>query len=168
MYCSRCGQALQPGQGICPQCGLGAMPATQTIPGLGLEVQAHSCKVRALAICWWVFAGLSVVLGIAKLSFARMFLGGPMGPWFHPHHEWGMQLPFLLHIAWVTIVFRAALALAAGWGLWERTEWGRILAIIAACLCLLKFPLGTALGIWTLVLLVGYRNRTLYEQQTRG
>lgn len=38
------------------------------------------------------------------------------------------------------------------------------MAIIVAFLSLLKFPLGTALGIWTLVVLMGYRNATLYDQ----
>jgi hypothetical protein len=56
------------------------------------------------------------------------------------------------------------MALVAGWGLWERTGWGRIVAIVAAFLNILKFPFGTALGIWTLVLLLGYRNSTLYQQ----
>jgi len=41
---------------------------------------------------------------------------------------------------------------------------GRIVAIIAAILSLIRFPLGTALGIWTLIVLLGYRNTTLYEQ----
>jgi hypothetical protein len=36
---------------------------------------------------------------------------------------------------------------------------------VAAFLNLFKFvPIGTALGIWTLVVLMGYRNQTLYEQ----
>jgi hypothetical protein len=61
-------------------------------------------------------------------------------------------------------VLRSGLALAAGWGLMERAQWGRIVAIIAAFLCLLKVPIGTALGIWTLVTLLGYRNTTLYDQ----
>ena len=46
----------------------------------------------------------------------------------------------------------------------ERTQWGRVIAIVAAVFSLLKFPLGTALGIWTLVTLLGYRNTSLYEQ----
>jgi hypothetical protein len=37
-------------------------------------------------------------------------------------------------------------------------------AIVAAFLSLLKFPFGTALGIWTLITLLGYRNSTLYSQ----
>jgi hypothetical protein len=39
-----------------------------------------------------------------------------------------------------------------------------VVAIVAAVLSLLKFPFGTALGIWTLVVLLGYQNTTLYEQ----
>jgi hypothetical protein len=46
----------------------------------------------------------------------------------------------------------------------EQAPWARTVAIVAACLSLLKIPFGTALGIWTLVMLVGYRNATLYEQ----
>jgi hypothetical protein len=49
----------------------------------------------------------------------------------------------------------------------ERSQWGRIVAIVAAFLSILKFPIGTALGIWTLVVLLGYRNTTLYDQLER-
>jgi hypothetical protein len=37
------------------------------------------------------------------------------------------------------------------------------MAIIAAVICILKFPFGTALGVATLVILLGYRNSTLYD-----
>jgi hypothetical protein len=40
-------------------------------------------------------------------------------------------------------------------------------AIVAAFLSVLKFPFGTAMGIWTLVMLLGYRNTTLYGQLER-
>jgi len=56
------------------------------------------------------------------------------------------------------------LAVVAGWGLLERAQWGRVLAIIAGILALIRFPLGTALGIATLVILLGSRNSALYEQ----
>jgi hypothetical protein len=39
-----------------------------------------------------------------------------------------------------------------------------MVAIIAAIFSLLKFPFGTALGIWTLVVLLGYQNSALYDQ----
>jgi len=70
----------------------------------------------------------------------------------------------LLHFAWVFLVLRAGLALAAGWGLLEQAPWGRIVAIVAAIFSLLRFPFGTAMGIWTLVMLLGYRNSTLYDR----
>jgi uncharacterized membrane protein (DUF2068 family) len=72
--------------------------------------------------------------------------------------------PAILHFVWVMLIMRSTLALVAAWGLMERAPWGRIVAIVAAFLSLLKFPFGTALGIWTLVVLLGCRNATLYEQ----
>ena len=41
---------------------------------------------------------------------------------------------------------------------------GPFVAIVAAILSLIKFPFGTAIGIWTLIMLLGYRNSSLYEQ----
>ena len=44
----------------------------------------------------------------------------------------------------------------AGWGLLQRESWARILALVVGFLALLNVPLGTALGIYTLwVLLPG-------------
>jgi hypothetical protein len=80
---------------------------------------------------------------------------GPFMPFF---------APAMLRFAWIFIFLRAGLAAVAGWGLLEHTQWGRIVAIVAAILSMLKFPFGTAMGIWTLVILLGYRNSTLYEQ----
>ncbi len=62
------------------------------------------------------------------------------------------------------LIFRTALCVAAGWGLQERAPWGRVVAIIAAILNLVHFPFGTAIAIWTMVMLIGYRNSTLYQQ----
>jgi hypothetical protein len=41
-----------------------------------------------------------------------------------------------------------------GWGLLAGKEWARILVIVLGILHLLNFPLGTALGIYTLVILL--------------
>jgi len=85
----------------------------------------------------------------------RPFVQGQLPP------EW--LGPAIIHFAWIFLVLRTALIIVAAWGLLERTQWGRIVAIVAAILSLLKFPFGTALGIWTLVMLLGYRNSTLYQ-----
>jgi len=70
----------------------------------------------------------------------------------------------MLGLVWVTLVIKTCLALVAGWGLVEHEPWGRIVAIVAAFIFLINIPFGTAMGIWTLVMLLGYRNSTLYDR----
>jgi hypothetical protein len=138
------------------------------IPGLQFQVESYAGKVKALSIVWFIYAAFSLLTGIAALTFAQAFFANHFGAWGHgpwsngPGPEW--LGPALLHFVWVVLMVRTGLALVAAWGLLERTQWGRIVAIVAAFLSLLKFPFGTALGIWTLVVLLGYRNTTLYEQ----
>jgi hypothetical protein len=139
------------------------------VPGIQFQLESYAGKVKALSVVWFIYAGLSVSTGIIGLAFANAFMGGRFGYWMHGPWAHGPMppmwfLPAAMHVAWIFLVVRAGLALAAGWGLWERSPWGRIVAIVAAFLSLLKFPFGTALGIWTLVVLMGYRNTTLYEQ----
>lgn len=172
MYCSGCGFALAQGQTVCPQCGRPvAAPIPNPappIPGFEFQLHSYSSQVRALSIVWFVYAGLTLLFGFIGLAFANAILMHHFGPWAWGmdggpfHHNW---FPLaILRFAWIFIVARAALALATGWGLYERAPWGRIVAVIAAVFSLLKFPFGTALGIWTLVMLLGYRNTTLYDQ----
>ncbi len=165
MFCSGCGQPLTQGQAVCPQCGRPIAPVVPPVPGLLFQIENYRGKVRALAIVWFIYAGLSLLLGFAGLTFARAFFNGGFGPWTHVHGPVPpLWLAALLPFAWVAVALRGTLAAVAGWGLIEYSGWGRIVAIIAAILSLIKFPLGTALGIWTLVMLLGYRNSTLYEQ----
>ena len=54
-------------------------------------------------------------------------------------------------------VFLAALAvpgLLAGYGLLTRKTWGRVLAVVVAVLGLIHFPIGTAIGIYALWVLL--------------
>jgi hypothetical protein len=44
--------------------------------------------------------------------------------------------------------------IAAGYGLLKRRPWGRILAIVIAVLGLINFPIGTAMGIYALWVLL--------------
>jgi hypothetical protein len=170
MFCSGCGQALAQGQPICTHCGCptAAAPPPPPVPNLAFEVANYSNRVRALSTVWFIYGGLSLLLGIAGLTFANSFLNGGgfwmRGPW---HGNFPLGPGFgsaILHFAWVMLMVRAGLAFAAGWGLMERAPWGRVVAIVAAFLSILKIPFGTALAIWTLVSLLGYRNTTLYDQ----
>ena len=170
MFCSGCGQALAAGQPLCQQCGRPVAPVVPPVPGFQFQLENYAGKVRTLSMVWFLYAAVSLLLGVAALTFAQAFFANHFfGQW--GHNQWGDGSvppewigPAIIHAAWSLLVLRSGLALVAGWGLYERSQWGRIVAIVAAFLSLLKFPFGTALGIWTLVTLMGYRNATLYEQ----
>jgi hypothetical protein len=168
MFCSGCGTNLAPGQPVCPQCGRPVAPAAPPIPNLDFQVNNYAGRIRALGIVWIVWGCLSLLFGVLGMSFASSFLHGSFGHWGHNPWANGGMPPFMgpafFHLIWVYIAIRAALAFAAGYGLMQHAPWGRVVAIIAGLLTLLKFPFGTALGIWTLVTLMGYRNSTLYDQ----
>lgn len=169
MFCSGCGQAIAPGQGFCPQCGRPAAAPVPPVPGMEFQLESYAGKVKALSIVWFIYAGLALVTGVAGLAFANAFLTGHFGPWING--PWsrgplppGWFGPAIIHFAWTFLLCRVALAVAAGWGLMEHAPWGRVVAIVAAIFSILRFPFGTAMGIWTLVVLLGYRNTSLYEQ----
>jgi hypothetical protein len=164
MFCSGCGQALAPGQAFCAHCGRPSAAVIPPVPGLQFQLESYSSKVKTLSIFWFIYAGLSLLLGFAGLAFARAILSGAFSPWMNGPMPPSFLGPAVMHLAWVILMLRVALTLAAAWGLMERTSWGRILAVIVAMLSLIQFPFGTALGIWTLVMLLGYRNASLYEQ----
>jgi len=53
--------------------------------------------------------------------------------------------------------------IVAGYGLLKCRSWARILAIILAILNLILFPIGTALGIYTLVIMFNEETKALFR-----
>jgi len=168
MFCSGCGLALAPGQGICSQCGRPAVPPVPPVPGLEFQLQNYAGKVKALSVVWFIYAGFYLLHGVTKLAFAKKFLFGDFGPWSHGPWAHGPIPPEffagILGFSWVMLFIKTGLALIAAWGLLEHEQWGRVVAIVAGFVFLVNIPFGTALGIWTMVMLMGYRNSTLYDQ----
>jgi hypothetical protein len=56
----------------------------------------------------------------------------------------------------------------AGWGLMERKPWARTLAIVLGVIVLVKFPVGTALGIYTLWTLAPAQSEAEYRSVQVG
>ncbi|MGA2569939.1 MAG: zinc ribbon domain-containing protein [Terracidiphilus sp.] len=168
MFCSGCGATVEAGQTTCPKCNrlvAPAVPVPPPVPNFEFEVANHAGKIRVLGILWLVYAGLSMIAGFAGLAFLHSFMSGGFAPWMHGSHPPMWFFPALVHFAWVMVLAHSILAAVAGWGLLERTQWGRIVAIVSAILNFFHFfPFGLAMGIATLVLLIGGRNWVLYEQ----
>jgi hypothetical protein len=59
---------------------------------------------------------------------------------------------------------RRRIGFIAGWGLLSREPWARMLAIILGAVSLVDVPFGTALGIYTLWVLLPARSEEEFRQ----
>jgi len=75
--------------------------------------------------------------------------------------------PFLSFLG-ILILAKAAFGFIAGWGLLQREPWGRMLTLILSFLALFNIPFGTALGIYSLWVLLPAEAEQEYEEQVRS
>jgi len=126
-------------------------------------------RVNALGVAWLVYSGLGVFFGLIGMAFVSASIGRHWGGSWQfsgrfPHPATGL---LWVRFAWMALALRVGLGLAAGIGLLQKTPWGRWVAIVAGCLTLLHFPFGTAMGIWTLAVLLRAPNAAGYEAMAR-
>lgn len=116
--------------------------------------------IKLIGILWIVLGGLALVFGF--LGFVILF-----GVSFIP--DMGPEAPFILRtIGSVAVFFFALIGLPkiiAGIGLLKRKEWGRILTLIVSFISLINFPLGTALGVYSIIILVKEETIPLFKGQ---
>ena len=86
-------------------------------------------------------------------------------------HRFIPGVPFFVHniVSGIGFLFvaGAVVGLAAGWGLMQREPWARMLAIVTAAFNLLDIPFGTALGIYTLWVLLPAESEREYREAVR-
>ncbi len=155
MFCDRCGANLQGPVSFCPHCGR-QFAAAPPQP-VGNRVYGH---LKNLAVLWLVYSAFRVLPGLFWNSFAN---------WGFPFMN---DTPFFVHdvmraVGGVFIV-TGVLGLIAGWGLYERRSWARILAIVLAFLNLLHPPFGTAIGAYTLWVLLPAASEAEYQRIARA
>ena len=174
MFCDKCGAQLSPGAQFCSSCGKsvgsapagaampGAAPATGVRPAGDTRVQRH---LQLLATLWLV----NGILRFAEVGW--IFIAGQMLPFLN---GWGIGgrygswpfhfLPFGLYsIGGLLAIFGVAYLVLA-WGLFQREPWGRVLGLVLGFLALLRPPFGTALGIYTLWVLLPERSGQEYDR----
>ncbi len=160
MFCERCGAEVLVGQRFCSSCGkpLGivAMPAQG-------RVARH---VRLLAILWLVASALRLMGGLAVFLVS----GFVVGTVSHLGIGWPVDrlLPGILSAVGGFLLITAAAGFAAGWGLLEGETWARVLTIVLGFIALLHFPIGTALGVYTLWVLLPAESEQEYRRTARA
>lgn len=162
MFCDGCGTPFAAGTSYCSSCGkqLTSAPAAPVAGGAAAPMPARAAgdgRVRrnlSLLAGLWMASGVLQLMGLGWLMiFRRMMFGSdwPLG-------NWGPSLrPFLLGGLLSGGIFLALFGvvhLLLAWGLFERQPWARMLGIVLAFLALIRIPFGTALGIYTLWVLL--------------
>jgi hypothetical protein len=159
MVCQACGAPVAAEVHFCPRCGVQVMAAQPPYPAYPPAMLAPMPRVQrhlqTLGILWCVFGVYRVASGLIGMFFLRAVTMRRFGgDWpFGGHFAGAFGPPWmtaLLPVIAVTTAVAAVLAFLVGYSLLTRRPWGRVVAIIIAILTLIKFPFGTALGIYTL------------------
>ena len=119
--------------------------------------------VQLIGIFWIVLGSISFLGGF-------IIFGVLLGISFFP--DLGNEAPSILRIVgssvglflWILSVPK----IICGIGLLKRYEWARILTLIIAFLSLLNIPLGTALGIYSFIILLNNDTIKLFNKNYAG
>jgi zinc ribbon protein len=144
MFCNRCGKEMASGQQFCPACGAQVADDSGFVAG---RVERH---VQLVAILWFVYSFFTFVAGAAALIVSKtLFVELARQNDNFP----GFVQPLVAAVGCL-ILIKAFVGFAAGWGLLQRERWARMLTLVLAFVSLLSVPFGTALGIYTLWVLL--------------
>lgn len=119
--------------------------------------------VKIVGILNIVLGCLGVLLGIGILV---LFGGLATVAGFQADRDAAAAVPILAAIGTAVAVFLFALSVPSiigGWGMIKFRPWARILMIILSVLNLLHFPIGTAVGIYGLIILLNEETKRLFE-----
>ena len=158
MFCDGCGAVVQPGQAFCSKCGkqiVGPVSVMQQRPG---RVQSH---VHLLGILWLAISAFNTIGGVILYVLANTLFAhlGEMGA---PEAQTAFLRP-LLSVVGILVLAKAAAGFLAGWGLMHREPWGRIVALVLAFISLFNIPFGTAIGVYTMWVLLPAQSQQEYD-----
>jgi hypothetical protein len=117
------------------------------------RVQEH---LQLVGILWLAISALNALGSVALYIVANTIFarGGAAGPGF---------LRPLLSVVAILMMAKAALGFVAGWGLLQREPWARILTLVLAFISLFNVPFGTAVGVYTMWVLLPGESEREYE-----
>jgi hypothetical protein len=156
MFCHHCGARLGEGHVFCAACGaqVSFAPTVAAPPASVPAVSRFETHRTLLAMLWMAAGVLKLMSAFSMFLFSRLDFFRLNIPFISdfglPEFFFGLSV-FMIPFAIATFV--------AGYGLLDRQPWARPLAIVLSILKLFNVPFGTALGIYTLwVLLPGEPN----------
>ncbi|HEV2222035.1 MAG TPA: zinc ribbon domain-containing protein [Candidatus Acidoferrales bacterium] len=179
MFCDQCGRESSSDARFCCNCGRTLPAAYRTVPAAGappmyvspIPASRVNSHLRIVGVLWLV-SGILQALGVGWLWFVGRMVVPSILKAVTPSFPAGSPLERVIlsaiAFASVIIVVQALLSFIAAWGLFERQSWGRIVAIVAAVLSLWRIPFGTALGVYTLWVLLPASSEMEYRSLVRA
>ncbi len=114
--------------------------------------------VRLLGILWIALSAFRLIPGLVLFLVAHwMGFDGDI-PFF---------VPRLLTVLGVVFLCLGVSGFVAGWGLLKREPWARMLGLVLGSVNLVDLPFGTALGIYTLWVLLPAESEQEYRVTSR-
>jgi len=147
MFCTSCGAQVAAPQGYCPQCGK-ALPAGRAVMAGARPLTWH---LNLLSIFWYIIGGLWCVPALIMFLIGTGAGFAMRSPDFGPGGAFVGSVFF--YCLGAVFALGAGIGLLTGFGLSKIRPWGRSLAMVMGVLSLVSVPLGTALGVYTLVVL---------------
>jgi uncharacterized membrane protein YoaK (UPF0700 family) len=159
MFCDKCGGPVQAGQAFCSKCGKQIIGSVVTMPAARGRVQQH---LHLLAILWLAISALNMVGGLMVIVVGNTL--------FQHLHELGAPsdvptgfLTSIVTTVGILILAQAACGFLAGYGLLHHEAWARVVTLVLGFIALIHVPFGTALGVYTLWVLLPGESQTEYE-----
>jgi zinc-ribbon domain len=157
MFCNRCGAQLQSEFNLCPKCGNSvANKGPVALPTSRTRLERH---LRPVGILWIVVGALWLIPSAVLMFISR-------APHLMMHDEFFTHafMPPMLFSLGSLFLLVAAGGILVGWGLMNHERWARITALVLAVLALFHPPFFTALGIYTLWVLLPAASASEYER----
>lgn len=113
-----------------------------------------------------IIGWLHIVFGLfGILAAVAVFGGSLLGGLFADSMKGMIGMGMLGTFAAIFVAAMAIPGLIAGYGLLKYYSWARILMIVIAVLELIRFPLGTILGVYTLWALLSAEGAALFKER---
>jgi len=162
MFCNACGTELQPTFNVCPKCGkpVGALSGLGN-PGSPVACSRLQKHLPTLGILW-------IAVGVLFLlpSLLILFVGSA-ARFVVDDNVVGRTLgPVVMSALGGSLLLIAVGGILVGWGLRNLEPWARTIAVVLGILALFHPPFGTALGIYTLWVLLSDGGGAEYRQLT--
>jgi hypothetical protein len=123
------------------------------------RVQGH---IHLLGILWLAFSAFNAVGGLVLFVVANTLLAHLHEMGAPPQVPTGFLQPLVSTLA-IIILAKSACGFIAGWGILHRESWGRITVLVLAFISLFHIPFGTAIGVYSLWVLLPAQSEQEYN-----